>query len=564
MGVPGFFAWLLKQKSLNNKILQTSLNVQPYGLYLDANCLFHPQCFKILKLYTSENDISKLEGLMIKQIIAYIEFLIKITNPSNIIYIGVDGVAPLAKIRQQRMRRYKSVVENSIKNNIMKQHNIDFNSTWSNIVITPGTDFMIKLDKALLEFVSKLKRTYPKFIIKYSSYKEEGEGEHKILQYIKKNYGKEKYYQVIYGLDADLIFLALSTDMPNIFLLRESSQFKKTISKSPKDDSSIEEDMTFVSIDETKRLLNEYIQKRISIEYNSDTYKDSPLSKLSHINDFIFICFFLGNDFLPHILSLDIKKNGIEYILNAYIDGLIHSETNLIELIKNKDNLITDIKINPIGFERFLQFLSDSEEKFFKEDLLKHMQFYDKRRNFATTPYERDLALHENIFNLKTYDKFAFTNQNVLLSDSKHQYYEHYFKQSSNQEELIKNISKSYFEMLRWVLEYYFMDCPNWLLQYEFNHAPFISDIYKNIGLNNNNLLRSKDHLTMHEQLLSVIPPQYSHILPKIVQKNMQNINISHMFPLTSHIDTLYKEQYWAAQMELPYLDYKLIRNNIN
>jgi 5'-3' exonuclease len=563
MGVPGFFAWLLKQKT-PYKILQSSIDNQPYGLYLDANCLFHPQCFKILKLHALEKDVSRLESLMIKQIIAYIEFLIKVTNPSNVIYIGVDGVAPLAKIRQQRMRRYKSVVDNSIKNNIMKRHNIPFNESWSNIVITPGTDFMVKLDKELTKFVSKLKRTYPNLIINYSSYKEEGEGEHKIMQFIKSNYNKKDFSHVIYGLDADLIFLTLSTNMPNLFLLRETSQFKKTTSHD--DNSTIEEEMTFVSIDETKLTLNAYIQKRLSLEFAEELFEKSPLSKLSHINDFIFICFFLGNDFLPHILSLDIKKNGIEYVLNAYIHGLILSDDNLIKLVKNNNGLITDIQINPIGFEAFLRFLSDSEEKFFKEDLPKHMQNYAKRRIFAATPYEKEVALQENIFNIKTYDKFNFTNHITLLSDSKHQYYEHYFKQSSNQTELITNISKSYYEMLKWVLEYYFVCCPNWLSQYEFNHAPFISDLYKNISLYNDNksLTKSKDHLTMHEQLLSVIPPQYSHILPKKVQQNMQNIQLSHMFPLSSHIDTLYKEQYWQAQMELPYLDYKSIREVLN
>ena len=485
--------------------------------------------------------------------------MIKVANPSNVIYIGVDGVAPLAKIRQQRMRRYKSVVDNYIKNNIMKRYNIPFNELWSNIVITPGTDFMVKLDKELTKFISKLKKTYPNITMKYSSYKEEGEGEHKIMQFIKSNYNKKDFSHVIYGLDADLIFLTLSTNMPNLFLLRETSQFKKTTSHD--DNSTIEEDLTFVSIDETKLTLNAYIQKQITLEFSEEIFEKSPLSKLSHINDFIFICFFLGNDFLPHILSLDIKKNGIEYVLNAYIHSIILSEDNLIKLIKNNNGDITDIQINPIGFEAFLRFLSDSEEKFFKEDLPKHMQNYSKRRIFAATLYEKEVALQENIFNIKTYDKFNFTSPLVLLSDSKYRYYEHYFKQGSNQQELIKNISKSYYEMLRWVLEYYFVCCPNWLLQYEFNHAPFISDLYNHISLYDNQyIIKSHDYLTMHEQLLSVIPPQYSHILPKKVQQNMQNIQLSHMFPLSSHIDTLYKEQYWQAQMELPYLDYKSIR----
>ena len=49
MGVPGFFAWLLKYKS--NSIILDKLDFNIDCLYIDANCLFHPKCFEILKLY---------------------------------------------------------------------------------------------------------------------------------------------------------------------------------------------------------------------------------------------------------------------------------------------------------------------------------------------------------------------------------------------------------------------------------------------------------------------------------------------------------------------------------
>ena len=228
MGVPGFFAWLLKQDK-NNRILKKRLESQPNTLFFDANCLFHPQCFKILKAFPYETSVNKLEEMMMERIINYIKFIIKYVNPSDLVYIAVDGVAPLAKINQQRKRRYKSVEENEMKNNIYKQYNIPNNTTWSNIVITPGTDFMKKLDKKIKSFINESdKANKYKFI--YSSYEERGEGEHKILQYLKNNYNKfntEKTH-IIYGLDADLIFLALSSNMSNIYLLREQSNFGKT------------------------------------------------------------------------------------------------------------------------------------------------------------------------------------------------------------------------------------------------------------------------------------------------------------------------------------------------
>ena len=153
MGVPGFFAWLLKQNKHNNIIINQTKQID--CLYLDANCLFHPKCFDILKLYPGETNVDTLEKLMIKRIIAYIDYLIRFTNPTTLIYIAVDGVAPLAKINQQRKRRYKSIIDNKMRSDLQAKHNIKGNNSWSNIVITPGTEFMKKLD-AELEKLSKL------------------------------------------------------------------------------------------------------------------------------------------------------------------------------------------------------------------------------------------------------------------------------------------------------------------------------------------------------------------------------------------------------------------------
>ena len=179
MGVPGFFAWLLKNNIHNNIVLNKIDKID--NLYFDANCLFHPKCFDILKLYQNEKNIEKLEKLMMDRIVKYIDYIIKYVNPTELIYIAVDGVAPVAKINQQRKRRYKSVIDKTYQNILNEKYNIEKNDIWSNIVITPGTEFMIKLDEHLNKYIKK----YKNIKLIYSSYKECGEGEHKIIRYIK-------------------------------------------------------------------------------------------------------------------------------------------------------------------------------------------------------------------------------------------------------------------------------------------------------------------------------------------------------------------------------------------
>ena len=118
MGVPGFFASLYS-KYANKKFVfsKCDLNIDNFlfdinsidELFLDANCLIHPVCFKVFNenQFLLISNPKKLEEKMIKAIILYIEELINYVNPNALVYIAIDGVAPMAKIKHQRIRRFK-------------------------------------------------------------------------------------------------------------------------------------------------------------------------------------------------------------------------------------------------------------------------------------------------------------------------------------------------------------------------------------------------------------------------------------------------------------------------
>ena len=168
------------------------------------NCLIHPCCNRVLNNVNMKDiNINNLELNMFHEICKYIEIIIDISKPKKLIYVSIDGPAPRAKMNQQRTRRFKSVKTIKIKEDIYKQLEHEFISPWDTNAITPGTRFMQKLSEHLKYFF-KCKEYNTKIILSDSNVP--GEGEHKIINFIKKNKYQTPESHCIYGLDADLNF----------------------------------------------------------------------------------------------------------------------------------------------------------------------------------------------------------------------------------------------------------------------------------------------------------------------------------------------------------------------
>ena len=549
MGVPGFFAWLLKYKS--NSIILDKIDVNIDCLYIDANCLFHPKCFEFLKLYPNEKNTNKLESLMIKNILDYIDFLIKITIPSRLIYIAVDGVAPIAKIDQQRKRRYKSYYDNKFRNDLMDKYKIPHNDSWSNVVITPGTQFMEKLHMKLSNFIE----IHPeKAKIVYSSFKEEGEGEHKIYSYMKSKYKDQNYVHIIYGLDADLIFLSLASNFSSLYLLREGTEFGKEFNR-----KNVQ--FNYVDIDQTKVTINQIMNDKI--EHIEDEVNDrvNKINKtnINYCNDFIILCYFLGNDFIPHLPSIDIKKDGMDILLNAYTDMMLYTNERLID---------DDYNLNLTSLKIIIKSLANIEDDLIKNRLFEHLKRDEKFRCQSKEQFDIELFNYENLKYKKKSDPFMYFNDLISFSESRFKYYEYYLHVSVDQETMIKKMVESYFEIFIWVIDYYFKGCKNWRIKYEFNVSPFITDIYRlydqvNFKDITEKIKKYEGPLTINQQLISVIPVTYKKIIPTKLQCYYNNIELIEMLPKNFKVDYLYKSRLYLCEPELPWLNQDKIRKII-
>lgn len=247
--------------------------------------------------YTPETHLV-WERKLIDHVLNYITQMTSIVNPVETVYVAVDGVAPMAKIKQQRCRRFKSAVEaNHMARLTAEAKNIPFSAEprWDTNAITPGTNFMESLSKALRDYAKNSQK------IVVSPADEPGEGEQKIMDHIR---AKNPKSSVVYGLDADLIVLSLLTGVTTsstIDLFREETEFNGMI----KTDALDKEQFLYMDVSQ----LGDYLFSK---------YKHPTQSKQQFIYDFVGLMSLLGNDFVPHGMGLKIRDEGIPILMEIY------------------------------------------------------------------------------------------------------------------------------------------------------------------------------------------------------------------------------------------------------
>lgn len=460
MGVPRLFPWIKKnfKNAVKYFFVGNYTNCVDY-LYLDANGLLHTAAQRVYNYgsgerkqtddpYATLNSEAKMRATF-DVFLSLVCEVVKISPPSRSLFIAIDGPAPLAKQAQQRQRRFVSQMQRTTK--------VGFDSN----CITPGTKFMFKLTQ-YLNFVIRKKMNsgeWP-FEVCFSSALVPGEGEHKIMDYIRRLSQKQQTdaRHCFFGLDADLIMLTLASQCSTIFLLRED-QYNEGFYHSI-DINTIRISLTWVFQESYPRIA---------------------------VSDFLVVGFFVGNDFLPKIPMFLLLEDGLNFMIDA---------RRRIGRSLTTSNGTIDVD----GFIQFVNSIAGKEPRFLEQQATRKM------------PASR------------------FVNHTLLRSvergtlDYGHYRTAYYKKAGADSQGTIDEMCRDYLQGVLWVCAYYLQGLPSWEWCYTWHYAPLLGDLADYLSRESFSdiprFVKGEPSLPF-VQLLSVLPPQSSGLLPEAYRKLM-------------------------------------------
>lgn len=513
MGIPSYYKKLcdripgLLSKQRNGK--------RPTHLWIDFNCMVY-HCLRRPGAQSFAGEATRIEweNHLIQEVCKYLKKIVGLVNPSEQVFVGVDGVVPMAKMRQQRLRRFKShwtaVEEVRIGKSEAGKERWDTNS------ITPGTAFMERLGDAL----RTCKSEGMEWIV--STADEPGEGEHKAMRGLRECSTHESH--VIYGLDADLILLSLLQPVQEMWLFREA-----------------------VECGEVQYTDNQEEYRYFSIHKLRDTLLAGKKGQ-NYILDYCMAMSLVGNDFLPHGLALKLKDGGHDMLLQMLEDvRKVHGQlidTSGKRVVWKKESLKACIEWLAIREEYLVQ--------------LHCSQKIGQRHQNARGSTAKELAIDEwNKTPLRICEELALVKsfgrgedgktRAVLLDSWKQVYNERWLGSGS-----IQYICQEYFRGLDWILQYYTGNsvdtewCFPWFL------PPLYSDLLNNFQLDMP--LSKQDSgivLKPQEQLALVLPLaswwliRDSHLrrLPKMAPQ---------LWPSSFELFTAGHKQIWECEAQIP------------
>ena len=647
MGIPSYFSNIVKQHK--NVIKKLSGLPRIHNLYLDTNGLI----YDAVRVVGSNRGMSDddYEALLIRTVCEKINEYLAMFRPSDKVFIAFDGVAPVAKLNQQRERRYKSwfttVVEQTItRKNALLDPTVatvavaatvaaaGAQKAWNTSSITPGTRFMTKLNTQMRDYCAEKARvigTTVEYI--YSGSDAPGEGEHKIFEYIRDNAGVHKNTTtLIYGLDADLIMLCLNHlhVSEHIYLYRDTPDFIQSL-----DSTLSSSDQYYLDIPEFACSLEAVMRESTGATsgarggaYISDAKTEAKAAVaaaattgvaataavvatavksritpevIAAIDDYIVMAFMLGNDFMPHFPSLNLRTNGMTVLLQTYANMFRESKEYLVTRA-TADRRPTIVWKT---MRAFIALLADTEHNRFMNEHktrdrqgkqrfggggakmggLGHIAAADAAqpivavdiRELTKVACDRVVQMVGNLEGCHSLNEFMGIPMqeraveryiDPFRENWEYRYYDAlldvdiYAKGRGrgggvSGVDRLQMICVNYIEGLEWTMRYYSTGCVDWRWTYKYSYAPLLVDLMRYIPHLDTALFPEgipvKNPVRDLVQLCYVLPMSGHGLLPPLLAEKLKR-SYSHYYCDKLDFKWSYCKYFWEAHTELPHI----------
>ncbi|KAG4379465.1 hypothetical protein GLYMA_17G257100v4 [Glycine max] len=634
MGVPAFYRWLaekypmvivdaIEEEAVVIDGVQIPVdtsnknpnNIEYDNLYLDMNGIIHP-CF-----HPEDRPSPTSFDEVFECMFDYIDRLFVMVRPRKLLYMAIDGVAPRAKMNQQRSRRFRAAKdaadaaaeETRLREEFEKEGRKlppkGESQTFDSNVITPGTEFMAVLSIALQYYVHLRLNNDPgwqniKVIL--SDANVPGEGEHKIMSYIRLQRNLKGYdpntRHCLYGLDADLIMLALATHEIHFSILRE------VVFTPGQDKCFLCGQMGHMAANcegKAKRKAGEFDEKGEAIVAKKPFQGAINLLIAVYKKEFREFGGYLTN-------GSTINLSKVEHFIQAvgsYEDKIFQKRARLHQRQTER------IKREKAQARRG----DDAEPQFKPESLVAVSRFHGSRLASAPNPspfqpsghynsqvsasvrkdnkeaFERpykvarvssgatvaaaiveaennlEIDAQDNKDELKTKLKEILREKSDVFNSKnaeedkiklgepgwKERYYDEKFsaKTPEELEAIRKDVVLKYTEGLCWVMHYYYEGVCSWNWFYPYHYAPFASDLK---GLGELDIsFKLGTPFKPYDQLLGVFPAASSHALPEPYRRLMTDPSspIIDFYPVDFEVDMNGKRFAWQGIAKLPFID---------
>ena len=527
MGIPSYFAHVVKRHRAIMK--KRSCFRRPIdNFYMDCNSLIY-DAVRDVGDRAAGTDPSVFATRLIASVCARIRAKAACANPTTSLYIAFDGVAPVAKLAQQRSRRYKSWFQRRVAQIASGEHA----SGWDTAAITPGTAFMAQLsDKVRAEF-SGGSDNHGGLQIIVSPPDEPGEGEHKIYQHIRDHPSEHaNACTVIYGLDADLIMLTLNhlSISPDTHLYREAPEFARSLC---------------ASLDPNEAYLLDI--PAFAGALAQDMSPSKPLSTEAAIADYTFLCFMLGNDFMPHFPALNIRTSGIDRLMQGYTHTVAARGGRLVEGTRVQWKML----------RRLVNWLAAEEHSFI-------LQEYAVRAKQARRARGPQRTVDDELNALPLRDR----SRETYIAPHEDGWQARYYRSLLGfepSEDRVRDVCVNYLEGLEWTWKYYVSGCCDWRWTYRYDYPPLLADLSRYVPALPTEMLSTEAPAPVPSlvQLSYVLPAPSLHLLPQSLRETLLLENPEWYEP-TAELQTAFCKYLWEAHPQLEPIDLASLERTVS